>query len=184
MVLITNDWFGSRSNSEQQLQEFPFPAPPTICVIKYTSFFDQHLTFCIILLTFGCAGSSLLCRLCSSCGERSGSHSSCRAPAAHCGGFSRAAQARGRVGFGSCGPWAQWLWLPGPRAQAQQLRRVAFVALWHVGSSQIRDWTPLLTIEPSETPLTFQHYKQIRASQVVLVVKNLPASANNTRDEG
>ena len=31
VVLITNDWFGSRSSSEQQLQEFPFPSPHNLC---------------------------------------------------------------------------------------------------------------------------------------------------------
>ena len=42
------------------------------------------------------------------------------------------------VGFSSCGTWAQQLWLTGCRAQAQQLWCTGFVALQHVGSSQIR----------------------------------------------
>ena len=38
----------------------------------------------------------------------------------HCGGFSRCrAQALGHANFSSCGMWAQELWLPGSRAQAQ-----------------------------------------------------------------
>ena len=35
----------------------------------------------------------------------------------------------------------QWLQLPGSRAQAQQLWLMGLIALWHVGSSQIRDRT-------------------------------------------
>ena len=42
------------------------------------------------------------------------------------------------VGFSSCGMRAQQLWLAGSRAQAQQLWHTGLVALWHVGSSQIR----------------------------------------------
>ena len=49
---------------------------------------------------FGCAGSSLLCRLFSSCGDEQ-PLSSCGAWASHCGGFSCGAQALGRVGFSS-----------------------------------------------------------------------------------
>ena len=35
----------------------------------------------------------------------------------------------------------QWLWLPGSRAQAQELWRLTSVAPWHVGSSWVRDQT-------------------------------------------
>ena len=41
----------------------------------------------INLFAFGCAGSSLLCRLLSSCGEQ-GLPSSCSEWASHCSGFS------------------------------------------------------------------------------------------------
>ena len=37
--------------------------------------------------------------------------------------------------------WAQQLWLPGSRAQAQQLWRTDLEAPWHAGSSWIRDQT-------------------------------------------
>ena len=44
----------------------------------------------------------------------------------------------GREGFGSCGTWAQQLWLVGSRVQAPQLWHTGLVALQHVGSSQTR----------------------------------------------
>ena len=73
----------------------------------------------IHLFIFGCAGSSLLQTLFSSCCKQ-GLLSSCRALASHCSGFScYAARALDRVGFCSCGAWTQLLWgmwdLPGPR---------------------------------------------------------------------
>ena len=43
------------------------------------------------------------------------------------------------AGFSSRGTWAQYLQLPGSRAQAQSLWPVGFVALGHVGSSLTRD---------------------------------------------
>ena len=46
-----------------------------------------------------------------------------------------------RVGFSSCGTWAQQLWLPGSGAQTQQLWCTGLVALWHVGSSWTRTRT-------------------------------------------
>ena len=68
---------------------------------------------------FGCAGSLLLQRLFSSCGEQ-GLRSSCDAQASHSGGFScYKAWALGRAGFRSCGTWTQQLRLSGPEAQAQ-----------------------------------------------------------------
>ena len=70
----------------------------------------------IYLLIFGCAGSLLLCRLFSSCSEW----------ASHCGGSSCCrAQHLGCLAFSSSGLWAQLLWFPGSRAQAQWL--------WHTG---------------------------------------------------
>ena len=43
-----------------------------------------------------------------------------------------------RVGFSSCGTWAQQLWLTGSRAQAQKLWHTGLVAPRHVGSSRTR----------------------------------------------
>ena len=72
----------------------------------------------------------------STCGKQ-GLLSSCDAQASYCSGFSCGAQALGHSGFSSCGTWAQWLQLPGSRAQGQQLWCTGLVALWHVGSSWI-----------------------------------------------
>ena len=59
-----------------------------------------------------------------------------------CRGFSSVAGACSRVlghtGFSAWGPWAQWLWLPGSSGLT------VLVALWHVGSSWIRDRTQVL----------------------------------------
>ena len=49
-----------------------------------------------------------------------------------------------RVGFSSCGTWAQQLWLAGSRAQSQQLWCTGLVAPRHVGSS----WTRARTRAP------------------------------------
>ena len=67
--------------------------------------------------------------------------------ASHCSGFSCCrAQALGCTGFSSYGTWAQQLWLPGFRAQAQHLWHTGLAAPWHVGSSQIRDPTGVTCI--------------------------------------
>ena len=63
-----------------------------------------------------------------------------------------AALVAGHGAFGSCGPWAQYLWLPGPRAQAQQLWCMGLAALWHGGSSRIRDRTRVSCIGRRITP--------------------------------
>ena len=65
------------------------------------------LILCFIyLFILGCAGSLLLRRHFSSCGER-GLLSSCSAQASHCGGFScRRAQALGHIGSNSSGSQA------------------------------------------------------------------------------
>ena len=82
-------------------------------------FFFFLIIICFIyLFSFGCAGSSLLCWLFCSCGER-GLLSSCSvwlliAVASRC-----VARALGYTGFRSCCTWAQQLQLQGPRAQAQ-----------------------------------------------------------------
>ena len=44
-------------------------------------------------------------------------------------------------GLSTCGVWAQYLWHVGSRAHAQWLWCTGLAALWHVGSSQIRDRT-------------------------------------------
>ena len=82
---------------------------------------------------FGCAESSLLYRLFSSCGEL-GPLSSCSAQASHCGSFSCCrAWALGCTGFSSCGFWVL----------EHRLNSVArgLVAPQHVASSWIRDRT-------------------------------------------
>ena len=62
--------------------------------------------FLFFFLTFGCAGSSLLHRLFSSC-DKQGLLSSCGAQASHCSGFSCC------EAYGLQGTWAQKLWFTG-----------------------------------------------------------------------
>ena len=77
------------------------PANMFICTIFYIILF--------IYIIFGCARSSLLCGLFSSCGKQR-LLSSCSAWASRCSGFSRCrAQALRHVGFNSCGTWAHQL---------------------------------------------------------------------------
>ena len=96
--------------------------------------------------SFGCAGSSLLLQLSSSCCE---------------GGYSSLwCAVRGVIllivillllqSMGSrvcrlqqlqCSTWAQQLQLLDSKAQAQQLWCTGLVTLWHIGSSHIRDQT-------------------------------------------
>ena len=45
------------------------------------------------------------------------------------------------LGFSRCSTQAQWLWLRGSRASAQQLWCTGLVAPQYVESSQTRDWT-------------------------------------------
>ena len=95
----------------------------------------------ILFIYFGCAGSPLLCRLFSRCGEW-GLLSTWGVQASHCGGFSSCgALALWDVGFSVCGMWAPRLQSPGSRAQVPQLWSIGLVALQHVGSSQTRDQT-------------------------------------------
>ena len=69
-------------------------------------------------------------------------YSSCNAWTSHCGGFScYGAWALRCTVFSNFGMWAQQLWLPGSRAQAQQLWHRGLVALQHVMSSQTKDQT-------------------------------------------
>ena len=79
----------------------------------------KYTFFKFILFIFDCAGSSSPHELFSSFGKQ-GLLSSCNAQASHCGGFSCCrAWALELVGFRSYSTWAQQLWLPGSRAQAQ-----------------------------------------------------------------
>lgn len=93
--------------------------------------------------------------------RRVGLLSSCSVQASHCGGSSCCeAEALGCMGFRSCSTWAQWLWLPGSRATAQQPWHIGLAALQHVRSSQTRDRTQmspaladrLFTTEPPGKP--------------------------------
>ena len=99
------------------------------------------LNLILILCIFGPAGSSLLHGLFSSCSQW-GPLSRFGAWAPHHAGFSwRGARAVGRTVFSCCSEWAQWLRLPGSRAEAQKLWCTGLVAPQHVGSSRIRDQT-------------------------------------------
>ena len=65
----------------------------------------------------------------------------------YCGGFSFfRAWALGNVGFSSCGTWAQELWLPGSKAQAQQLWHMSLVALWLYRSFPDQGWNLCLQL--------------------------------------
>ena len=96
-----------------------------------------------ILFIFDCTGSSLLQRLFSPLSLcKRGLLSSCCEWASPWGGFSCCrAQALELAGFSHCGTGAQQLWLPGSRAQAQELWHMGLVASERVGSSRIKDQT-------------------------------------------
>ena len=66
-----------------------------LCIFSYTQ------TVFISLFIFGCAGSSLLHGLFSSCSKQQ-LFSRCSAWASHCSGFSCEAQTLGHAGFSSC----------------------------------------------------------------------------------
>ena len=90
-------------------------------------------SFLKILFVFGCAGSSLLHRLFSSCGKQ-GLCSSCGVQAPHCSGFScRGARALGAQASVVAAPGLQ---STGPKGQ-----HIGLVAPQHVGSSRLRDGT-------------------------------------------
>ena len=101
--------------------------------------FDLIFKFCLFI--FGCAGSPLLHRLFSRCGEWG--HCSLVAvlrlltAVASCFGT----WAPRHTGLSSCGTWAQQLWLPGSGAQPEQLSCMGLVAPRHVGASWTRDRT-------------------------------------------
>ena len=86
-------------------------------------FFFLTILF-IYFYIFICAGSSLPCKLFSSCSER---------------GFPL--------------QWLLLLWSTGLRAEAQELRDSGLVALQHVGSSQIRDQVDSLPPSHQGNPL-------------------------------
>ena len=88
----------------------------------------QYLVFFYFSVIFGCAGSSLLCGLFSSCGTQG--------PLCSWSFSLRLAQG---MGFSSCGS-ALHLQLPGFRAQVQELQHTGLVFLQHVGSSRTRNW--------------------------------------------
>ena len=88
----------------------------------------------IYLFIFGCAGSSLLLGIFSTCDKRELLFS-CSVCASHCGSFSCCrVWALGHTGFSRL----QFL---ASRAQAQWSWYTGFVALQHVESSLTRDWT-------------------------------------------
>ena len=108
-----------------------------------------------------------------SCGEW-GLRSSCDVWASHCSGFfCFGAQALWCMSFSSCSTWAQQLWFPGSRVQAQQLRDPGLVAKWQVGSYWIRDQTHV-----SCTGRWIPYYWVIREasnSDLHLLTKHLPS---------
>ena len=100
------------------------------CKISQLFFFNCF----IYLFIFGCAGSSLLLGIFSSCDKRELLFS-CIVWASHCGSFSCCrVWALGHTGFSRL----QFL---ASRAQAQWSWYTGFVALQHVESSLTRDWT-------------------------------------------
>ena len=103
------------------------------CSLLLLSFFFSLYNF-IQLVIFGCAGSSLLCRLFSSCGKP-GLLSGCGAVAC----FVAKHNLQGSRASAVAAHGILQLWLPGSRAQARQLWHEGLVALQHVGSSQTRD---------------------------------------------
>ena len=94
----------------------------------------------ICLLIFGHAGSLLL-RSLSLAEESGGTFRLWCAGFSLCWLLSLHSTGSGTLRLQQLQPWAQQWRLPGSRAQAQQLRHTGLAALWHAGSSQIRDWT-------------------------------------------
>ena len=123
------------------------PTAKVLITLLYNAFLK------IILFIFGCAGSSLLPGLFSSCCEW-GLLSSCGARASQGCGFSccRArlqgmwASAVAAHGLSSRGSWAQELWLVGSGAQAQYLWHTAYFApgMWALPGSGIKPLSPAL----------------------------------------
>ena len=134
----------SASSTDCKFQShWPRCHPPSCPVLKRCYIFVysvSSLFFFIILFIYYlfCAGSSLLRRFFSTCGER-GWLSSCGMQASHHGGFSYCrAQAPGCLGFSRRGSWAL----------EHRLNRcgTGLFALGYVGSSRIRDQTGVTCI--------------------------------------
>ena len=111
-----------------------------VLLVDYYLIFDNFIF--IYLFSFGCAVSSLLYRLSSSCGER-GLLSSFGALASHCGGFSCCrAQTLGLPGFSSFGSQALEHRLSSCGARAQLLR-----GMWNPPGPGIEPMSPALAVE-------------------------------------
>ena len=108
-----------------------------------TSFLEKIILY-IYLLSFGHAGSLLLCRLLCSCGVW----------ASRCSGFSRCRA-------GALGEWTSVVAALGLQSTGSKITR-GLVAPWHVGSLQVRDGTLVSCIGgrffTSEPPGTPPHY--------------------------
>ena len=97
-LLSTNNWF--KEHLEDWQDQLQTEQSEHLLLQKIFLLF-KNIIF-IYLLIFSYAGSSLLCRLFSSCREQ-GPLSSRSVGASHCGGFSCCgAQALGLAGFSSC----------------------------------------------------------------------------------
>ena len=121
------------SDSADSLPFIPYPASHALFLLFVFSKCNNSTIVNLILqlqcLLFGCTGSSCCVQAISRYSEQ-GLLPSCNVQASHCRGFACCrAQALKIMSFSSCGSWAQ------------QLQHMGLVALWHVGSSQIRDWT-------------------------------------------
>ena len=122
--VFPNSFFPLLQKHRRVLFLFSFIIYIYIYIHTHTFFFNFIYLFIFI---FDCAGSSLLCRLFSSCRER-GLLSGRGARASLCCGFSCCgARALGHSGFSACSARARYLWLTG------------LVALQCVGSSRTRD---------------------------------------------
>ena len=106
----------------------------------------------------GCAGSWLLCRLFSSCGEQ----------ASHCNGFScLGARALECLNFSSCSTW-----FLGAKAQAQGVWSTGLVALWNLPGSEMETTSPALaggvfTSKPPGKPEYYSYWWRKETKQFV-----------------
>ena len=111
--------------------------------------FLNSFIFGLNLFIFGCAESSLLCRLFSPFGKW-GLLSSCRSRASYCGDFSYfGAWALGCLGFGRCGSQAL-------EHRLNSLWHTSLVVFRHVGSSWIRYQTCVSCMAGRFLPLSHQ----------------------------
>ena len=92
---------------------------PLVCLALCKSFFFFYMYTLLYFFIFGCTGSSLLCRLFSSCGKRGLLVHS--VASLGCSGFSLQwllllwSTGSRHMGFSSCCTGARQLWLMGPR---------------------------------------------------------------------